>query len=96
MSTAGTYGYFPKIEHQNSILPQMTSDTLQPPFYFGGSQVPINIGSNAHGNGFRTKYRSVTADMKRLGVRGRGLETTYSKHHKIALPKHMKTIRQII
>ena len=95
MSTAGTYGYFPKIMHQNSILPQMTSNELQPPFYFGGSQVPINL-SLPHGSGFHSKYVSSTEHMKSLGTQGRGLENTYNRHSRIALPKHMSTIRKII
>jgi hypothetical protein len=95
MSTAGTYGYFPKIMHQNSILPQMTSDTMQPSFYFGGSQVPINLNI-PHGEGLRSKYKSSTFHMKSLGTQGRGLENTYNRHSRIALPKHMSTIRKII
>ena len=43
MSTSGTYAYWPKVEHQNAIFPQMASASLQPPFYFGGSQVPVNL-----------------------------------------------------
>ena len=76
----------------------MASDSLQPPFFFGGSQVPINLNV-AHGSGFRTKYKSSTQEMKNLGYRGlvgRGIENTYNRHSRIALPKHMSTIRKII
>ena len=31
MSTAGTYQYWSKIQHPNSVLPQMTSDGNLPP-----------------------------------------------------------------
>lgn len=95
MSTAGTYGYFPKIQHQDAILPQMASNTLQPPFYFGGSQVPVNLVL-PHGSGFQTKYNPSLTKMQTLGCQGRGLENTYSRHNRIALPKHMSTIRRVI
>ena len=95
MSTSGTYGYFPKIMHQHSILPQMTSNSMQPAFYFGGSQVPINLGL-PHGQGLRSTYKPSLHSMKSLGVQGRGLENTYSRHNRITLPKHMSTIRKVI
>ena len=67
MSTAGTYGYHPKIEHPNHIFHQMTSGEYQPAFHFGGSQVPVSLG-HVHGSGishplhgidtgFRTPHR---------------------------------------
>ena len=95
MSTSGTYGYFPKINHQENILQQMTSDALQPAFYFGGSQVPINLGFS-HGAGIRTPYKPALHSMKALGTQGRGLENTYSRHNRIVLPKHMSTIKRVI
>jgi hypothetical protein len=95
MSSAGTYGYFPKIENQNAILPQMTSNTMQPPFFFGGSQVPINLVL-PHGEGFKTSHKHSLTSMKALGARGRGLENTYSRHNRIALTKHMPTIKRVI
>lgn len=38
--------YFPKVEHPNmsNNIPQMRSQAFQKPFYFGGSQVPVNLG----------------------------------------------------
>jgi len=95
MSTSGTYGYFPKIMQQNSILQQMTSNSMQPAFYFGGSQVPINLGL-PRGQGLRSMYKPSLHSMKSLGVQGRGLENTYSRHNRITLPKHMSTIRKVI
>jgi hypothetical protein len=38
---SGIYNYHVKVEHPNKILPQMSS--YQPPHFFGGSQVPINL-----------------------------------------------------
>jgi hypothetical protein len=39
-------GYNPKVAnpHMSNNIPQMRSETLQKPFYFGGSQVPVNLG----------------------------------------------------
>ena len=95
MSTSGIYNYHPKVAHPNSVLPQMTSDEFQPPFYFGGSQVPINLGI-AIGSGIHTPYISHVEHMKALSAKGRGIETTVQKNHKIYLPKHMSTIRKVI
>jgi len=91
MSSSGTYGYFPKVLNPNAILPQMESDGNQPQFFFGGSQIPINFGIPT-GGGFRTRYISHKAEMQSLPATGRGIKTTMQKHHKIYLPKHMKTI----
>ena len=51
MSTAGFYNYRPKVEHPNQLFHQMDSDTLRPTFYFGGSQVPVNLGIEHYPNG---------------------------------------------
>lgn len=47
---SGFYNYWPKVNHPNVIFPQMKSEGFKPPFYFGGSQVPINIGMVGRGN----------------------------------------------
>lgn len=49
--------YFPKVEHPNmsNNIPQMKSECFQKPFYFGGSQVPVNLGlpkQSYSGSGF--------------------------------------------
>lgn len=38
-------GFYPKVVNPNmsNNIPQMRSLELQKPFYFGGSQVPINL-----------------------------------------------------
>jgi len=52
--------YFPKVTHPHTSnnIPQMRSDTLQTPFYFGGSQVPTSLGM--HGSGFHYGSKSKT------------------------------------
>lgn len=37
-------GYNPKVSNPNLVIPQLTSLSFQKPFYFGGSQVPVNLG----------------------------------------------------
>ncbi len=39
-------GYNPKVSNPNlnNNIPQMRSDEFQKPFFFGGSQVPVNLG----------------------------------------------------
>jgi len=97
MSTAGTYGYFPKVEHPDTIFPQMASASLQPPFYFGGSQVPINLGiSHGSGFGFHSLHKPALDSMKEQSVQGRGVNPFYDHHHKIFLPKHMSTFKRVI
>ena len=38
--SSGHYNFNPKIQFQNTVLPQMTSDVYLPSFHFGASQVP--------------------------------------------------------
>ena len=85
-----SYNYNPKVMNPNAVLPQTTSNALQVPFYFGGSQIPLALG--IEGSGFKTPYYSHVKQMKELSAQGRGLETTVNKNHKIYLPKHIKTI----
>lgn len=95
MSTAGIYNYHPKVAHPNKVFEQMTSGGFQKPFFFGGSQVPVNLGI-ATGSGIHTPYISHIDHMKCLTAKGRGIETTVQKNHKIYLPKHMKSIKKVI
>jgi hypothetical protein len=86
MSTAGTYNYWPKVNHPDAILPQMTSETALPRFYFGGSQIPVNLGIEHNGQ-TKTGYESHMDKKKEINVRGTGVVTT-SKHHRIRLPRN--------
>jgi len=52
MSASGTYAYWPKVNNPNKQYIQMESGGSQPPFFFGGSQVPLSFGLNhVHGSG---------------------------------------------
>lgn len=98
MSTSGIYNYHPKVAHPNAIFPvQMASDTEQPPFFFGGSQVPMNLGMMS-GSGIlkpvKTLYKNSIRVKEEQSAKGRGLNATPSKHSKIFLSKGMPTLRR--
>jgi hypothetical protein len=97
MSSSGIYSYWPKVNHPTSDMYQMTSGGFQSPFFFGGSQVPVNLHLDNHvitGSGIHG-YTSHLHKMSMLPVSGspvRGIATTASKSNKIYLPKYMPTI----
>lgn len=83
-----SYNYNPKVEHPNSVLPQMKSEGFKPPFYFGGSQVPLALNGYIEGSGFRTSYKSSLKEsrpVKGTGF-GVGLKTTTSLHGSAKIP----------
>ena len=93
MSTAGIYGYFPKVEHPDKMFMQSEPDTHQPPFFFGGSQVPVNLHIPT-GSGIRTAHKFSYNDRDALSTQGRGIHTTVDKNNKIMLPQYMSSIRR--
>ena len=86
-----SYNYNPKVENPDSVLYQMVSESYKPPFYFGGSQVPISVNGFVSGSGFRTAYKSAVVDQKNIKAKGEGfgagLKTTVSKHGSVRLPQ---------
>jgi hypothetical protein len=59
---SGYYNYHPTIDEPGSFPVQTASQ--QKPFYFGGSQVPVNLGinnTNLHiqGNGLKHIHKTV-------------------------------------
>lgn len=93
MTTAGIYNYHPKVAHPEKIFPQMASAGQQPPFFLGGSQVPVNLGL-VTGSGIHTPYISHTDHARLMGVQKRGAGVTVRKHHNIYLSKNMPSIRR--
>jgi hypothetical protein len=95
MSVPGIYNFHPKVEQPNKIFYQMESGGYQVPFYFGGSQVPINTNF-MHGQGLRTPYESTKSKKSKLLLKGAGLgcglETTVAKHNNIKIPSILKRI----
>jgi len=90
MSTAGIYNYHPKVLHPNKVFYQMTSGGFQPPFYFGGGQVPTALGfSMSHPQ--HISYEFTSDKMAGMGLGKRGIQqTTHEKHTKIMLPKNYR------
>ena len=63
MSTAGIYNYHPKVEHPDKVFPQMASASHQPPFHFGGSQVPVSLG-HIHGKGIHQPIHGIDSGFR--------------------------------
>lgn len=68
------YGFNPKVEHPtlSNNIPQMRSEAFQPRFFFGGSQVPVNLALNTQSN--------------LHGMRGKGFAK--ANHKPVRLPFH--------
>jgi hypothetical protein len=92
MSISGIYNYHPKLDHLNEQLPQMSSEMYRPPFYFGASQVPINLGFD-HYPSQKTAYNSSTDNISSIPMVGHGLgvglKTTMKKNDNIRRAKYM-------
>ena len=88
MSTSGIYANWLKVQHPNEVFPQMKSGGFQKPFFFGGSQVPINLGLPDETT--KGEYIDTIQVAHNASVVGRGIHTTSSKHNRIRLPKNFK------
>ena len=72
MATGGIYNYHPNIEHPGAFINnQMASQ--QTPFFFGGSQVPINLdpsvkvpSQNMEGMGFKKTTHNLQRNSRIL------------------------------
>lgn len=58
------YLYNPKILHQGQVFPQMTSNTEQPLFFFGASQVPENLDIPINGSGIYKPSKKLKTDKR--------------------------------
>lgn len=92
MSVSGIYNYHIKLDHLNEQLPQMSSEMYRPPFYFGGSQVPINLGFE-HYPSIKSSYLSSSDHINDIPMIGHGLgvglKTTMRKNDNIRRAKYM-------
>jgi hypothetical protein len=88
----GNYNYRPKVDNPNEIFHQMDSDTMRPAFYYGGSQVPINLHLE-HNSRTKTPYLFSQNTLHEIPVMGHGLgvghKTTHRKNDNIRLAKYM-------
>jgi hypothetical protein len=91
MSTAGIYASHPKVDQPHKIFQQMRSDQEMPAFFFGGSQVPIQLGIPRDGS-HQSEYKQTMKKVKEMGISGNGIKTHYEHTQKIIMPKHMPRI----
>ena len=83
---SGFYNYWPTVNHPNEVFPQMESGEFQPPFFFGGSQVPTALGLK--GNGILTGHIVSMRNPKvKLGIRKQN--SYHEKHKNIHLPRRL-------
>jgi hypothetical protein len=89
---SGIYNYHIKLDHLNEQLPQMSSEMYRPPFYFGGSQVPINLGFDNNAS-IKSQYSSSLDHINDTPMVGHGLgvglKTTMRKNDNIRRAKYM-------
>lgn len=85
---SGFYNNWLKVQNPdmpNNVLP-MESGGYQKPFYFGGSQVPVNLGVNEKvGSGINKKTDFLPSKLGK-GIQG----TSMSKSSNIHMPRTMK------
>ena len=90
------YAYNPKVSNPNlsNNIPQMKSGAFQPPFFFGGSQVPTDLflGKNQY-NGSKGQGAKEHKEPIKLGKLGKGI-LGISKHHKINIPHTLPFLKK--
>jgi|688.fasta_scaffold203120_2 hypothetical protein len=93
---SGFYNNWVKVQNPNlpNDIPPMQSGGFQAPFFFGGSQVPVNLGlsdTNISGSGLGTSIRSdLKIDFKPTKM-GKGVQYTGVKGHRnIHIPRTLK------
>lgn len=95
---SGFYQNWYKVQHpdsRNDITP-MESGGFQTPFYFGGSQVPVNLGIDLHeqvGRGIGDYSKMNFMPIKK-GKRGQ--QTNYHMQSNIHLPRMMGSLSKHI
>jgi len=77
MTTAGIYNYHPTVGHFKDFPIQTASQ--QKPFYFGGSQVPVNLQTKYHEED-RSKGQGLSKH-KVFYPHTRGVNQTYIKKY---------------
>ena len=95
---SGFYNNWYKVQNPsspNDITP-MESGGFQPPFFFGGSQVPsaLKLSTNEiKGTGIKG-YKKINFLPQ---VKGKGVQSTQNnKHSNIFIPRHMGSLKKPI
>jgi hypothetical protein len=84
---SGFYNYWPKVNHPDEVFPQMESGGYQPPFFFGGSQIPTALGIK--GNGLQS-HHVISTHQPTHGQGLIGQKLYHEKHQNILLPRFLK------
>ena len=88
-----SYAYNPIVSNPlvSKHIPQMESDGFQTPFYFGGSQVPHDIGYHES----KSKSRHlISTSCEKIG-QGIHKQNLYGeKHTNINLPRNLPSIKK--
>jgi len=90
---SGIYNYWIKVNYPNlsNDIPQMRSDGNQTPFYFGGSQVPHDIGYHES----KSKSRHLISTSGEKIGQGIYKQNLYGeKHTNINLPRNLPSIKK--
>jgi len=92
MSIPGIYNNWLCVQSPYAPYEFKTSESYKPPFYFGGSQVPVNLGLE-HNKPRRSPYKSSLEEINEIPMVGHGLglglKTTNKKINNIKLSKYM-------
>lgn len=94
---SGFYNNWVKVQNPNlpNDIPPMQSGGFQEPFFFGGSQVPVNLGlSDTNISGVGLKGGSISKDLKidfKPTKMGKGAQYTGVKGSRnIHIPRALK------
>lgn len=86
----GIYNYHPKVNNPSlsNNIPQMEDEALQKPFFFGGSQVPVNLGINQDisGKGLNKKSKVKNTNQSKLSQK-----TSIDRSSNILMPRTLSS-----
>lgn len=87
---SGFYQNWIKVQNPNlpNDIPPMESGGYQTPFYFGGSQVPVNLGidNSIEGGGLhKTNFKPHVKGLKVPPIQ-------VNRHSNIMIPRHLSSI----
>lgn len=78
----------PQYPFMNNDIPQMRSEGFQPPFFFGGSNVPSELGMKSNMSG-----GAISIDNKIIKPAEQGVSrqiTGFSKKSRVVKPRNIK------
>lgn len=95
---SGVYNNWIKVNNPNlpNDIPPMESGGFQPPFYFGGSQVPVNLGlTNTDLNITGGGIHGYSKTHFQPELKGKAVPSTQVfKHSNIIIPRHVSSLKK--